>query len=660
MGTTVNYSNFIEIVAAWIILFILFALLIAYNPQKRIAMLKKVFLLMFIIGSVMYLAFHYLELQRVINGELEDSNMTWAKGGNVSRFYIIAHVVITSVMDVGMMFSGRGNSEVFYNLKISEYPLAVMLFWLIHMIAFYTSASALLIRFGSDFLIWIKMRIRMLFLWVFRKTLNVDIVFGVNEDSVTFGRNIADTTDMLIYVDSTIAEKFEGAIRDMGGLTYSDKNALSASPSFLREIHVKPRKTKLRLFALSSEYDMNLQYARNMSDSLRKAGIFPEQTELLLLGTDEWKGIFFQSNESRYGYGSVVSFNEFEISARLLINQYPLCNAINFDANGLATEDMNVLIVGFGRIGHEVLRKVIANGQFEGSNFHVTIYDPKFEHREGFFKSQFPMMFANYNIDFEPQDGRSTQIFNYIHDNAASLKYIVVCIEDKDTSRDIAIDIVDRLQALGHPQNVYTCDSKTVRCYSRNTPECWTHRLYDSELLYSGEFDRYAVALNHRYTGGKSAREDWKNCDYFGRMSSRAAVDYLIPLIRRITSEAQTLAPEQRENLGKSEHLRWCAFHYTFGYDVMSKEEFTQRVKDRQAEIAEHGSSKIKTTKDVSRKIHVCLVEWEELDEISRIENAITLGNVDYKKLDMENVNTVMEIMRAEDSAGKHYSFAEQ
>ena len=105
MGTTVNYSNFIEIVAAWIILFILFALLIAYNPQKRIAMLKKVFLLMFIIGSVMYLAFHYLELQRVINGELENSSMIWAKGGNVSRFYIIAHVVITSVMDVGMMFS---------------------------------------------------------------------------------------------------------------------------------------------------------------------------------------------------------------------------------------------------------------------------------------------------------------------------------------------------------------------------------------------------------------------------------------------------------------------------------------------------------------------------------------------------------------------------
>ena len=41
-------------------------------------------------------------------------------------------------------------------------------------------------------------------------------------------------------------------------------------------------------------------------------------------------------------------------------------------------------------------------------------------------------------------------------------------------------------------------------------------------------------------------------------MSSRASVDYLIPLIRRINAE--NLTTEQRENLAKREHLDGAHF----------------------------------------------------------------------------------------------------
>ena len=56
-----------------------------------------------------------------------------------------------SVIDVGMMFYGRGNSDVFYKLPEASEPLIVLVFWLLHMIAFFTASSALLIRFGDDF-----------------------------------------------------------------------------------------------------------------------------------------------------------------------------------------------------------------------------------------------------------------------------------------------------------------------------------------------------------------------------------------------------------------------------------------------------------------------------------------------------------------------------
>ncbi len=437
---------------------------------------------------------------------------------------------------------------------------------------------------------------------------------------------------MLVYVDSVIREDYETSIRDLGGLTFSDNDAVRAAPSFIQNIRVKPNITRFRLYALSDEYDRNLQYAQMMSDSLMKAGILPEQTELVLLGTDEMKGMMFQSDENQYGYGSVVSFDEYEMSARLLIHEYPLCNVINFDSSGRAAEDMNVLIVGFGRTGHEVLRKVIANGQFEGSRFHATIYDPNYEHRAGFIKSQYPDIFAKekYDIDFEPQGGRGIKFFSYLQENAPKLKYIAVCIDDRDIARDIALHMSDRLKAMGYPLNVYTCDSKSVRCYSQYAKECVTHWIYDSELLYSGELDRHAKELNHSYTEGSSINEDWKKCGYFERMSSRASVDYLMPLIlRMMKTNAGRLNSAQRENLARNEHLRWCAFHYTFGYSLMTQQELAQRVKEAQNEIREFGKSSIKPTRDKKSMKHACLVDWDTLDEISRIENSMTAANRD-------------------------------
>ena len=640
-----NYSaGYFEIIMAWLISTALFACLIIYiskHPHKRTIPIRTVFIAMFLGGTLMYCIFHYMELEQLKPG---NPYLAWVKDGNgefVSWLYTLPYVIIRSVMDVGTMFYGHGNSLLFYSLSISKSPLAVVFFWLIHLLAFYTAASALLICFGNDLLRWIRT--------MTSKISDIDLIYGVNTDSVVFGRNISGKKrSILVYVDNVIGETYESSIREQGGLTRSDKYAMRADTSFLKSIRLKPGKTKLRLYALSYEYDRNLQYARMMSESLQKAGIFPEQTELVLLGTEEWKGMMFQSSENQYGYGSVISFDEYEMCARLLINEYPLCDAIKFDENGRACEDMNVLIVGFGRIGHEVLRKVVANGQFEGSNFHATIYDPNFEHRTGFIKSQYPGIFVNYNIDFEPQSGRSNKIFRFIQDNASTLKYIVVCLDDRDMARDIAVHMVDRFYALGYSRNVYTCDTKSIRCYSQHPEECATHWLYDSGLLYSGELDSYAMELNHRYSGGKSIAEDWKNCDYFGRMSSRASVDYLMPLLRRLTGGERILTDIQRENIAKSEHLRWNAFHYTFGFEAMDIGEFVQRVKDRQAEILEHGRSSIKITKDAKRRKHVCLVGWDELDEISRAENSITNGSRNYKDSDRANVDMVMEIVRPE------------
>lgn len=642
-----NYGAF-QIAVACILSIVLLPELIIYiskYPSKRTKLLKWAFLFMFIGGMILYFYCNYRGLELAISDSLKDNTLEWAK--NASWFYKFFYVVISSVMDVGWMFQGRGNVGAFFRLPEAKDPLFVFVFWFLHIVAFLTAVSALLIRFGDNLLRWVRTK---------TQVSCVDLVFGINADSLAFSRNIANTgNNMLVYVDSVVSEDYEATIQNLGGLIYSNADALKATASFLKEIYIGKKNMRLRLYALSHDYDKNIQYARMMSATLEKEGIPPEQTELVLLGTDEEKGMLFQFSKKQYGYGSVVSFDEYEMSARLLINKYPLCNFINFDENGRTNEDIEVLIGGFGRIGHEVLRKVLANGRFEGSKLTIRIFDPKHGDRTGFAKSQYPLMFAppshsNIDIGFEAHDVRSDECFDFLKEHASKLKYIVICLEDRENARNIAIRMADRLHAIGHPRNVYTCDSKGIRCYSHSAQECEEYSIYDSDILCSDELDRYAMELHHYYSKekGNSLAEDWKQCGYFHRMSSRASVDYLIPLLRKITAmnNADTLTPEQKENLAKCEHLRWCAFHYTFGYDVMGIEEFIERLKKQQAEIQEQGKSGITPRQAPEARKHVCLVSWDKLDDISQAENSVTHGHRDFKQNDRDNIDVIMELIQ--------------
>lgn len=625
----------------------IFGCLIMYmskHPQKDTKFLKRLFIGMFACGVAIYCYWHCQSLVLAFKGELEnkylEKTLEWVKDDSAWLYYV-PYVVMKAVIDVGMMFYGHGNSTLFYSLPISKNPAWVFFFSLLHLAAFGITASALLIYFGNELRRWASI--------VKNKISNfsdADLIFGVNANSLALGRKLSEIKgNMLVYVDSISKDDYESSISSFGGCVYSDTDALKASESFLKRISIKGRKRKLRLFALSNDYDNNIQYAQNMLKSLEALHIPSEQTELILLGTNESKGMIFQASGERYGYGNVIAFDEYEMTARLLLCKYPLCSFINFDENGKATEDVEVLIGGFGRIGHEVLRKIFANGRFEGSKLTIKIFDPKYGDKSGFVGSQYYKMFATPDADigFEHYDIRSGDCFKFLQEHAQKLKYIVICLEDRETARNIALRMVDRLQAMGCPQNVYTCDSKSIRCYSHDSENCEPLSIYDSDLLYSEELDGYAKELHHYYSKGNSLAEDWQQCKYFHRMSSRASVDYLIPLLRKITAGTNSLTPEQRENLAKCEHLRWCAFHYTFGYEPMEIEEFIERLKKKQAGTLEPGES---PRQDTKAKKHVCLVSWDKLDDVSQAENSITHGNKDYKQNDRDNIDVIMGLIK--------------
>ncbi|MBR6357876.1 MAG: hypothetical protein IKR99_06930, partial [Lachnospiraceae bacterium] len=56
------------------------------------------------------------------------------------------------------------------------------------------------------------------------------------------------------------------------------------------------------------------------------------------------------------------------------------------------------------------------------------------------------------------------------------------------------------------------------------------------------------------------------------------------------------------------------------------------------------GEEPLRIGKDPIHRQHACLIGWEELDMLSKKENDITGGNVDYKQMDRDNVNMLLGI----------------
>lgn len=400
----------------------------------------------------------------------------------------------------------------------------------------------------------------------------------------------------------------------------------------------------------------NLQFAETLLTALQQKGIPCEQTSLVLFCAAETDAGVFQAIDGNYGYGSVTAFDAASLASRMLVREYPPCNAISFGPDGRATQDFEALIVGFGQVGQAVFRQLVMNGQFEGSQFRLTVFSPDCCQVNGCLTSYSQELTEQYSIEFQPYDGRSQEMYQYLLEHQSTLRYIVICTGNLRLNQEIADEFTRYLGRLNAQAAVYQCSYQGVVSHARAGHFAARKGIYVPEILCSDILDRMAVALNQCYCegNGRTALQNWAACDYFSRNSSRASADFIPALIRAAGKSVEqvlagdwALTEEQLENLSRTEHLRWCAFHYVMGYESMSKEIFEKRCARYRAEKEQFGKSTLRIGKNTAEHQHACLIPWEELDELSAAENAVTGGSVDYKAMDRNNVLILPKVLQA-------------
>jgi len=566
---------------------------------------------------------------------------------NGEKNHTLVTGVLRTVFDASRIFVGANNWGEIGKAYEGRWVWEVA-FWLIHLLAMMTSASAVIVSLGSRLLK--KLRI-----WIFRMR-DITLIYGLNENTLEFGRKLNEKErSAIIYLDRTEQTKLHTAVDQMGALLRCDADALEGTVRFLKGIGLRRGKRGLRVFALDTSMVANQQFARSLLSSLETREILPEQTALTILSLGEETDNPMQAGPGRYGYGSLLSVNEPEMVARLLIRSYPPYRSLAFDENGRALGDFHGIIIGFGQTGQAVLRQLVMNSQFRGSTSRIAVFAPDYEKRMGWIGHECREMLNHYRIELYPYDGRSRQLYDYLEEQSGSINYVAVCAGSDAVNLEIGERLQLYLQRRSCRAPILMCSSRGVSHLSAGE-HIVSHRIYVPELLCSDRMDRMAMILNQSYQRSGDMRENWRNCSYFDRMSSRAAADFYDALLYSagVTREEALVRWDPRgellENLAATEHLRWNAFHYCMGFRPMTEQEFRERSEEYAREKAKDPNTKYRITKDVEKRIHACMIPWEDLDGYSRRENVITGRQADYAENDRSNVKGLSELLKSMES----------
>ncbi len=556
--------------------------------------------------------------------------------------------MLRALLALCRMFTGGSDLSAIQSAPLFQNGLVLALFWIGHFLGFYVMASAVVATLGN----WLLRRIRVTRL----RRGPLLLVYGVNAHSVAYARHMAkDHRRGVLFVGQDDGADYESAIKAFGGIVEKSSMALEPSPRFLRQMNLTQGNRRLEVAALHTDGHKNLAYARALMKVLQESGIEPKRTTLLIAGSGDAAGAL-QAPEG--GYGSVMAMDDYELTARLIIHNNPPCDMISFDEKGVATEDMHVVLVGFGRMGRALLTQLFVNGQFCGSHFRADIFDPS--PQNGFLHGG--AILRDYDIRFHVDNGMSDAFYSFLEQEGQSVRCIALCTGNKTRDAEIADDLVDWYHNSDRPPVILQAVRGEYAIMDGQRHVTRNSNIYESVVLNIAALDALAMEINQMYViGGGTSAQNWEHCDHYSRASSRASADFFPAFVRASGRTREQLAAgewppddEMLENLAKTEHLRWCAYMYSIGYAPMPEDVYARRAKEYAQLKAQGKKPGFAIGRDPRMRLHACLTPWEALDALSARENAVTGGHVDYKQLDRNNVLALSRVIQAAERSSEN------
>ncbi|WP_175428380.1 NAD-binding protein [Bacillus solimangrovi] len=341
--------------------------------------------------------------------------------------------------------------------------------------------------------------------------------------------------------------------------------------------------------------------------------------------------------------------NIYENSAKQLFFKKPLYENIDMDK-----ENAHLLIVGFGRIGENILLQAAKIAHFPSERpLRVTVIDSDAETLSSWFYLRYPLINKVCDIQFLSYDIRTKEFKEHIRQIKTSenqYSYIAICLNDDELSLKAALNFMTELKTV--PTGIKMIRDSTFARWIDNHNKKF-HNLFrfgntddisNVGTIINEKQDRLAKAIHDLYLKKNENGQPWNNLTAFIKSSNRAQADHIDAKLsylglRQVSTgevsekmyttinlqEFNSMLVNKLERLAITEHNRWNAFHHINGYTQIPPHE----------EI------------DHENKKHYCLTTWNDLDEVSQVRSEIKGNQVNYKELDRHSVQRIFKIVEA-------------
>ncbi len=555
-------------------------------------------------------------------------------------------------------------------------------YWLVHLLAVFVTASAVLVTWGKKLL----SRIRLMM-----PDRDLCILYCDSQRRSDYVSQLDEKGYRTVYVGE-FSKELNNALSEYRVGFINDRIIRKDGKWLKRYLLLRKSRMNIQVISVAQNDMKAVSFLKTLFASFRSLKISSKNIRAHIMGKNVIDYAFVSDETDHEGNRFITEvYAESEMVAHKLVSKKPPYEAMAFDFDSCrALHDFNVMIIGFGEVGQDVLRYLVRYGQFLGSRFSADVLDIDMDNCGGLFKELYSDMISRYSVSFNSINAFSSQIYSHFSADRR-MSYVVACSGDDQTNRQI----MNELQTFRQMHPECFTEKSVIACCSKKKIEILSAdgsldymKAADVDDFINEKVNMLARHVNDAYYLAKSgySKEElndlWYKKDPIDRLSSIASAEFLKTyfacsnswdlnkkqLEERINSRLADILPEL-------EHQRWNAFESSIGVNQMSREEFSDNVRkclDLTAKaletMSEEDIAAAQNSFALARKNlgpyglggkHVCLAEWDELDELWEIYRPLlkeynelmsrigkkTVSEVDFKSLDVKNIYHMLDLV---------------
>lgn len=480
------------------------------------------------------------------------------------------------------------------------------------------------------------------------------ILIGLTEGTYHLAKNLRDSNKTVVVIEQDRTNPYiPDLMQNKVGIVIGD----ATNPTTLKRAGFH----KTKDYVVFTESDTaNVEITLVILDYLKQAKI-PEINGHIHLTETHYKTLLMnqlQKLKATLGQAfqldktSLSFFNLNELKAKLLFIEHPLHSTRSIYE--VQQKQPHLLVVGFGDVGRYVAIEAIKKAHYLGtSKLKLTVVDKNATHLESVFRAGRPSIDSCCDIQFLQKDVHSSEFKRFIQMNRDSFTYTVIAFRDDDLEfsaaaslsevlSDIPIAVrVSQAYLLGKSFTQNQENFSNIFHFGDSAEVANETHILRNELVQLAEnlHEEYRTLQNGGVRVKASNTAAWKSIELFKRESN-------IALAEHIDTKLFSLGLEKSKNLlakhpltrdewkkrmaavlepmAEVEHRRWNAFHFVNGWSRI----------DANLELSQYPDL----------KQHCCLVEWEELDEVSKTRSLLD-SPVDYKVYDRQYIESIYDIL---------------